>query len=90
MSDYEKGMVMAVVARIIGYSLLTAGPAAAWFGYALSGHDPSSALPAFLLACVGAIVGAVAGAAGEIVTALRRSAEPKPLERMSKTYEPEV
>lgn len=78
---------MAVVSRIIGYSLLTAGPGAAWFGYALSGHDPGSALPAFLLACVGAIVGAVAGAAGEIVTAQRRIAELKPLEKMSKTYE---
>ena len=80
---------MAVFARIIGYSLLTAAPGGVWFGYALSEHD-SSAFPAFLLACIGAIVGAVAGAAGEIVTALRRSAEPKPLERMSKTYEPEV
>ena len=78
---------MAVVARIIGYSLLTAGPGAAWFGYALSGHDPSSALPAFLLACVGAIVGAIAGAAGEIVTAQRRYAELGHRKQMSKTYE---
>lgn len=63
---------MAVVARILGYSLLAAGPGGAWFGYALFGHDRGSALPAFLLACVGAIVGAIAGAAGEIVTAQRR------------------
>jgi hypothetical protein len=68
-------MVMEVVARIIGYSLLTAGPGAAWFAYALSGEDHSAAFPAFLLACLGAIVGAVAGAAGEIVRAQRQLAE---------------
>jgi hypothetical protein len=78
---------MAVVARILGYSLLTAGPGEVCFGYALFGHDHGSALPAFLLACVGAIVGAIAGAAGEIVTAQRRIAEPKPQERLSKTCE---
>ena len=78
---------MVVVARIIGYSLLTAGPGAAWFGYALSVHDPGSALPAFLLACVGAIVGAVAGAAGEIVTAQRRYPDLGHRKQMTKTYE---
>jgi hypothetical protein len=76
---------MAVFARIIGYSLLTAAPGGAWFGCALSEHD-SSAFPAFLLACVGAIVGAVAGAAGEIVTAQRRYAELGHRKEM-KTYE---
>jgi hypothetical protein len=76
-------MVMAVVARIIGCSLLTAA-LGALLGCALFGHHTGYGLPTFLLACVGAIVGAVAGAAGEIVTAQRRLAEPKP---MSKTHE---
>jgi len=58
-----------------------------WFGYALYEHDPGSALPALLLACVGAIVGAVAGAAGEIVAAQRRLAESTHWKQMSKTYE---
>ena len=40
-----------------------------------------------MLACLGTIVGAVAGAAGEIVTAQRRLTEPEPQERMSKTCE---
>ena len=79
---------MAVVARILGYSLLTAGPGGGvWFGYALYEHDPGSALPALLLACVGAIVGAVAGATGEIVAAQRRLAESTHWKQMSKTYE---
>jgi hypothetical protein len=73
---------MFVVARIIGYSLLTAGLAAG-FGLAVFGRD----LGSFLVACVGAIVGAVAGAAGEIVTAQRRFAQPKPQEPMSKPRE---
>ncbi len=82
---------MAVVARIIGYSLLTAGLAAV-LGIALfwqlPDHDRNGL--SFVLACLGTIVGVVAGAAGEIVTAQRRIAEPKPQEQMSKTYEPEV
>ncbi len=56
-----------------------------WFAYALFEHDPGSALPAFLLACVGAIVGAVAGAAAEIVTAqcrLTKSEAMKPISNM--------
>ena len=77
---------MAVVARILGYSLLT-GPGAAWFVYALSGHDNGAALPAFLLACVGAIVGAVAGAAGEIVTAQRRLTTSEAMKPMSNPFE---
>ena len=76
---------MAVVARILGYSLLTAG-LGGWYGYALSGHEPPAA---FWLACVcvGAIVGAVAGAAGEIVTALRRLTESEAMKPMSETSE---
>lgn len=51
----EKEMVMAVVTRIIGYSLLTAG-LGTLLGHALFGHHTGYALPTFLLACVGAIV----------------------------------
>jgi hypothetical protein len=83
-----KEIVMTVVARIIGYSLLTAGLGA------VLGFELFSQLPdrdrnglSFVLACLGTIVGVVAGAAGEIVTAQRRIAAPKPLERMSKTCE---
>jgi FtsH-binding integral membrane protein len=86
LSPVEKERVMAVVARIVGYSLLTAGPGACWFGYALSVHD-SSALVALLLACVGAIVGAVAGAAGEIVAAQRRLTRSEAMKPMSKALE---
>jgi hypothetical protein len=86
LSAFEKERVMAVVARILGYSLLTAGPEAVWFVYALSEHD-SSALPAFLLACVGAIAGAVAGAAGEIVAAQRGLTESETRKQTSKTFE---
>ena len=68
-------MVMAPTARIIGLSLLTAGLGAG-LGFALFGfgQQPYSdyIIPTFLLACVGAIIGAVAGAAREIVTALRQ------------------
>ncbi len=78
---------MAVVARIIGYSLLTAGLGAG-LGFALfslSEHGGNGA--SIVFACLGTIVGAVAGAAGEIVTAQHRIAEPKPQERISKTCE---
>jgi hypothetical protein len=78
---------MAVVSRIIGYSLLTAGLGAV-LGFALSSlseHGGNGA--SIVFACVGAIVGAVAGAAGEIVTAQRRLTKPEALERMSKTFE---
>jgi len=80
-------MVMVVVARIIGYSLLTAGLGAV-LGFALfsiSEHGGNGA--SIVFACLGTIVGAVAGAAGEIVTAQRRLTKPPPLERMSKTFE---
>ena len=79
---------MAVVARIIGYSLLTAGLGAVLglaFFWQFPDHDRNGL--SFVLACLGTIVGAVAGAAGEIVTAQRRIAEAKPQERMSKTCE---
>ena len=79
---------MAVVARIIGYSLLTAGLGAV-LGFALFSqlpdHDRNGL--SFVLACLGTIVGVVAGAAGEIVTAQRRYAELGHRKQMSKTYE---
>ena len=84
---YEE-IIMAVVARIIGYSLLTA-VLGALLGFALFSqlpdHDRNGL--SFVLACLGTIVGAVAGATGEIVTAQRRFTKPEPLERMSKTYQ---
>jgi uncharacterized membrane protein len=61
---------MAVIARIIGLSLLTAGLGAG-LGYALFGTDRGGT-GAFLLACVGALVGALAGTAGEIVAVMRQ------------------
>ncbi len=79
---------MAVVARIIGYSLLTAALGA------VLGFAPFSQLPdhdrnglSFVLACLGTIVGVVAGAAGEIVTAQRRIEEPGHWKQLSRTYE---
>jgi hypothetical protein len=87
---YAKGMVMAVVARIIGYSLLTAGLGAG-IGYALVWNAPDNAPDwrglSFVLACLGTIVGAVAGAAGEIVTAQRRIADPKSMSKTCETWD---
>ena len=81
---------MAVVARIIGYSLLTAGLGAG-IGYALAWNAPKNAPDrnglSFVLACLGTIVGAVAGAAGEIVTAQRRVTEPKPMSKSCETWD---
>jgi len=59
-----------LIARILGWSLLTAG-LAAWLGYALFGHYPDWTGISILLACVGGVIGAVAAAAQEIVTVLR-------------------
>jgi hypothetical protein len=59
---------MALVARIVGLSLLVAGMGAG-LGYALVGPGRDGPGISLLLGCVGAIVGAVAGAAREIVTA---------------------
>ena len=79
---------MEVVARIIGYSLLTAA-LGALIGLVLfsqlEGHDRNGL--SFVLACLGTLVGVVAGAAGEIVTAQRRHAELGHRKQMSKTYE---
>ena len=63
---------MAVIARIIGVSLLTA-LLGAWLGSALFGNLPDvGGLAAFLLGCLGAMIGALAGTAREIGLALRR------------------
>jgi len=69
--SYEKGMVMMLIAGIIGLSLLTAGLGAG-LGYALFGQYPDWSGISLLLACVGGVIGAIAGAAREIVTAQRQ------------------
>jgi hypothetical protein len=61
---------MAMIARILGVSLLTAGLGAG-LGYALFGHHSDGTGVALLLACVAGIIGAIAGAAREIVAAQR-------------------
>jgi hypothetical protein len=84
----EKEIVMAVVARIIGYSLLTALIGAV-LGFALFSQLPDNDRNglSFVLACFATIVGVVAGAAGEIVAAVRRYADPGHGKPISKTYE---
>ena len=64
-------MVMALIARIIGSSLLTAGLGVG-LGFAFFGQNPDYGGISLLLACVGGIIGAIAGAAREIVAALRQ------------------
>lgn len=66
--SYEKGTFMALIARIISVALFTAGLAAG-LGYALFGQYDDWKGISLLLACVGGIIGAVAGAARETVTA---------------------
>jgi hypothetical protein len=77
---------MAVVARIIGYSLLTAALGAV-LGLALFSQLPYNERNglSFVLACLGTLVGVVAGAAGEIVIAQRGYAEPGHNKQMPKT-----
>lgn len=79
---------MAVFVRIIGYSLLTAG-LGAMLGFALSWQLPAHERNglSFVLACLGTIVGVVAGAAGEIVTAQRRHTDSGPVEQKPKKHE---
>ena len=64
-------MVMALIARIIGLCLLTGGLGAG-LGLAFFRQYSDYIIPTLLLACAGGIIGAVAGAAREIVTALRQ------------------
>ncbi len=78
---------MAVVARIVGYALLTAG-----FGVSVayvlngivSGNSRDFVGVALLFGCIGTIVGAVAGAAGEIVSAQPRLTGSEAMKPMSK------
>jgi hypothetical protein len=70
----ERGEVMAVIARIIGLSLLTSGLGAG-LGYALFGPSRDWIIVSLLLACVGGIIGAVAGAAREIVASRHQKPE---------------
>jgi uncharacterized membrane protein len=60
---------MALIARIIGLSLLTGGLGAG-LGYVFFGTTRDWIGISLLLACVGAVIGALAGTAREIVTAL--------------------
>lgn len=62
---------MALIARIISVALLTAGLGAG-LGHAFFGQYDDWKGISLLLACVGGIIGAVAGAAREIVTARRQ------------------
>jgi hypothetical protein len=62
---------VALIARIIAVSLLTGGLGAG-LGFALFGNYPDWTGISLLLACVGAIIGALAGAARETVNALRQ------------------
>ena len=64
---------MAVTVRIIGLSLLASGLGAG-FGFVLAGGSPDGPGISLLLGCVGGIVGAIGGAAQEIVTALHQRA----------------
>lgn len=64
---------MELIARILGVSLL-AGGLGAGLGFVLFGQSsPYSeyVIPCLVLACVGGIIGAIAGTAREIATALR-------------------
>jgi hypothetical protein len=73
---------MASLARILGTSLLTSGLGAG-LGMVLFGQYPysDSIILSLFLACVGGIIGAVAGAAREIVAALSQKTY-----TVSKTY----
>lgn len=62
---------MAMIARIIGVSLLVAGLGAG-LAYVLFGPNREWTGGALLLGCMGGIIGAVAGAAQEIVAAQRQ------------------
>ena len=64
-------MAMALISRIIGVSLLTAGLGAG-IGFILPGTNADASGIAFILACIGAIVGALAGTAHETAAASRQ------------------
>jgi hypothetical protein len=62
---------MAVIARILGVSLLTAG-LGVWLGWLLFGNAPDNRGFSFVLGRLGGIIGALAGTAREIGLALRQ------------------
>jgi hypothetical protein len=64
-------MVMALIARIIGLSSL-AGALSAGLGFAVFQQYGDASIPCLALACFGGLVGAVAGAAREVVVAVRQ------------------
>jgi hypothetical protein len=70
-----KGVVMALIARVFGVALITSALVAGLL-LALLQPDRHSTdiLGIFFLACVGGIIGAIAGAAREIVSAQRQKA----------------
>lgn len=61
---------MELIARIFGWSLLASGLGAG-LGFVLFGQYPDWTGISLCLGCVGGIIGGIAGAAREIVTALR-------------------
>jgi len=61
---------MAPITRVLGTSLLT-GWLVGGVTCVLFQQHPDYLVPTLILACVGAVIGAVAGAAREIATALR-------------------
>lgn len=67
---------MALIARIAGWSLLSGGLGAGlglvFFGRYSDWLFSEYVVPTVLLGCVGGIIGVIAGAAREIVTALRK------------------
>lgn len=69
--SYRKGMAMDVIARIFGVALFTGGLSAG-LGLALFGNSSDGNGIALILACVGSVIGAIAGTARETVAALRQ------------------
>ena len=69
--SFKKGIVMTVITRIIGVSALLAALGAG-LGFVLFQQHPGYVFPCLLLGCVGGFIGAVAGTAREIVTALHQ------------------
>ena len=62
---------MTVAARVLFYAGLTAGLGCV-VGFSIAGGSPNAPGIALLVACVGGVIGALAGTAGEIVAALNQ------------------
>ena len=67
---------MALIGRVFGLSLFAAG-AGAGLGFVLFGRAFEGVLASFVFGCVGALIGAVAGAAREVALALRQGKDPR-------------